>query len=51
MQESDGKVLIQQTKRQILTVVLQNYKNSAIKHSRENPLLLSFVGFFTIFWL
>ena len=43
MLETDGKVLSRPTKRQILTVVLQNCQKSTVKHSLEKPMLLNFV--------
>ena len=43
----DGKVLRRSSKKQILTVVLQNYKKSAVKHFTEKPMLLGFVNLST----
>ena len=39
----DGKVHTKLPKRQILTVVLQNCKKLALKHSIEEPAFLCFV--------
>ena len=44
----DGKVLRRLTKRQILTVVLQNCEKSAAKHLIEKP-VLNGVGLSTMF--
>ena len=40
---TDGKVLSWSLKNQILTVVLQNCKKSAMKHSIDKPILFNFV--------
>lgn len=45
----DGKVLSRPTKRQILTVVVQNCRKAAAKHSIAKPMLLNFVHLSTIF--
>ena len=44
-----GKVPSRPPEKQILTVVLNNYEKSAIKHSIEKPMLLNFVDLSTIF--
>ena len=44
-----SKILSQPPERHILTVVLQNYEKSAVKHFIEKPLLLGFLDFSTIF--
>ena len=45
----DGKVLSQPTERQIMTVVVQNCRKAAAKHSIAKPMLLNFVHLLTIF--
>ena len=45
----DGKATSRLPKRQILTVVLQNCKKSAVKYSLEKPMFLNFVNLSTIF--
>ena len=44
----DGKVLNRQPKKKILTVMLQNCKKSAVKHSIEKLMSLNFLGLSTI---
>ena len=46
----DGKVLKRPSKKQLLTVVPQNCKNLAAKHSIEEPMLLNFLNLSTIFF-
>ena len=46
---TDGKVLNWSLKKQILTVVLQNCKKSAVKHSINKPIFFNFVDLSTIF--
>ena len=46
---NDGKVISRPPKRQILTVLLQNCKTSAVKRFIEEPMLPDFVDLSTIF--
>ena len=48
---NDGKVISRSPKRQILTVLLQNYKTSAVNRFIEEPMLPDFVDLSTIFCL
>ena len=48
---NDDKVLSRSFKKQIMIIVLQNSKKSAVKHSIEKPMLLNFVNLSTIFCL
>ena len=48
---NDGKVISRPPKRQILTVLLQNCKTSAVKRFIEEPMLPDFVDLSTIFCL
>ena len=47
---NDGKVISRPPKRQILTVLLQNCKKSAVKRLIEEPMLPDFVDLSSIFW-
>ena len=46
---NDGKVISRPPKRQILTVLLQNCKKSAVKRFIEEPMLPDFVDLSSIF--
>ena len=46
---NDGKVISRPPKRQILTVLLQNCKTSAVKRFIEEPMLPDFVDLSSIF--
>ena len=49
----DGKVCSYPLKKQILIVVLQNCKKSAVKHTVEKPMWFIFIDLSTVFcpWL
>ena len=49
MVKIDRKVLSRPAKKKILTVLLHNFKKSAVTHSIEKPMLLNFVDLSTIF--